>query len=166
MRPVMIWGLVLVGCIAAEGFTFAVRKDILTMEGFNNEAYTDYSAHKNDYTKTKGTITAIYDPSDREGLDRLNGTSEYLCTIEFETNDGNKVTDKYFPCDTDNDKVGGEAEIAYKLTPMVRGSHVDAARTEYVKSVKQLRKNTIIGAGFGIGIAAALGGLIISVKRK
>lgn len=167
MKASAICALLLAGLAVCEWFTVKSRDDIIFLEEGANEGYTEYAGHKEEYTITKGTVTSIYNSKQSaEGLDKLLQTNEDMCFIEFTTSDGVTISDHFFPCDTDNDTVGRTVDIAYKLTPMVKKNHVDAARTEYIKSTKQLRRNTYMTAGFGIGIAAALGGLIISVKRK
>ena len=159
--------LLILALSVCEWFTFQSRKDIKFIEAENNENYTEYIAHKDEFTLTEGTITEIYDPTERTGLDKLTATDDWLSIIEFEAG-GQKVTDQFFPCDTDNDKVGSKVEIAYKpRTNGARGerAYSAATRTEYIQSTKKLRKNTFFIAGFGIGIGALIVWAILSGKK-
>lgn len=141
--------LLILALAVCEWFTLNVRKDILSLEVDANEYYTLYSGNKSEYTLTDGTITDI--------IKNKSLTDVRYCFIEFTTSDGHTYTDRFFPCDTDNDKVGGTVEIAYKLRTAGTRKTADATRTEYIPSTVPLRMNRL----FTIGIAAAIGVLII-----
>ena len=160
--------LLILALLVCEWFTFQSRKDIKFMENEASGIYNEYIAHKDEFTLTEGTITEIHDPAERTGLDKLTGTDDWLCTIEFEAA-GQKVTDQFFPCDTDSDKVGGKVEIAYK--PRVSGArgerpYSSATRTEFISSKKKLRRNSIFAAGFAAGIVGLIVWALVSGRKN
>lgn len=158
--------IVLVLC---DSFFISQRNDFKSIEKDNNETYLDYIENKGEYTITKGEITSIIKPRSERSLEEdpnkwLGGTLSWLCMIEFETNDGRKVTDNFFPADTDNDYVGKTVEIAYYIRPDL-GEAVVATRTEYIPDIIPLKRNMICIVIFTVASIAILAFTIIKLLR-
>ncbi len=152
------------------GLVFMVnqRENIKSLDEDSNEIYLEYDKNRDDFNVTEGKITRIIDPhsSEREEGERavLFGTSSWLCYIEFETEDGQKITNRFFPADTDNDYIGRRVDIAYNYYSDF--GTVYSTRTEYISSVKNLRSNLILIIVFAAGCASVLVMVILKVRRS
>lgn len=145
------------------------REDIKTMDEDQNEIYFEYENSAKNFSVTKGEITRIIDPhsSEREEGEYavIGGNSSWLCYIEFETEEGKKITNRFFPADTDNDYVGRTVDIAYYVRPE-SGVSVASTRTEYIPSIKQLRTNIILIVASLAAFAASFVLFIIKIRKS
>ncbi|MCR5122806.1 MAG: hypothetical protein K6B74_10335 [Ruminococcus sp.] len=148
--------LLLTALIGCEIFLLEAHKDHIALEKEANEGYTRYAEDKSEYTVTKGTITDIPEmPFD----------SMRYCFIEYTTSEGKKVTDQFFPLDTDSDKLGNEVDIAYKLIPAGTKMRSEAARTEYIPNTIPLRRNRLLRIVFAAAIGIMAARAIVSAKK-
>lgn len=143
------------------------RGDIKTLEMDVNEGYHDYEMHKENYKLTTGRITVTSEQSikDKDNLTKFV-IGEYPCTciIEFETEDGKKITDKFFPFDTKNDSIGKSVQIAYYVRTDINNGVV-AARTEYIPDRKHLSTNMIWIVVFMSASAGVFGYTVFRILR-
>ena len=160
--------ILFIGFMLCTIFFINQRIDIKSLETDANESYSDYEAHKSDYTLTTGRITEIMEPMSEHSLSEdplkwTGGTLPWMCYIEFETKDGNIVNDYSFLSDTKNDSIGKTVEIAYYLRTDIKNGIV-ATRTEYIPYSKHLFRNMIKIIVSGTASIAVLAFMVIKSR--